>query len=212
MPVLNDLELGSRCQELSHNLASFVSSIVRYYYKGDESVRSDPELQAWVAEIYDKGFLSNPSSGIPSSLENVSSLVKYLTMVIFRCSAQHAAVNSGQFDYYGWMPNGPSTMKSPPPTAKGVTTLQTILETLPDVNTTTTALLVVSQLSNEPQDRRRLGDYPDVHFTEKTPQKYIQEFQEKLDEISKKINKQNQTRSLSYLYLDPKVIENSISI
>ncbi|KAM3936292.1 polyunsaturated fatty acid lipoxygenase ALOX15B-like [Leptodactylus fuscus] len=191
---------------------SFVSSIVRYYYKSDESVRTDPELQAWVAEIYDKGFLSNPSSGIPSSLEDVSSLVTYLTMVIFRCSAQHAAVNSGQFDYYGWMPNGPSTMKSPPPTAKGVTTLQTILETLPDVNTTTTSLLVVAQLSNEPEDQRRLGDYPDVHFTETTPQKYIQEFQEKLDEISKKINKRNQTRMLPYLYLDPKVIENSISI
>ncbi|KAM3932813.1 LOW QUALITY PROTEIN: arachidonate 12-lipoxygenase, 12R-type-like [Leptodactylus fuscus] len=52
-----------------------LDSIPNYFYRddgeddledsgeGDESVRSDPELQAWVAEIYDKGFLSNPSSG-----------------------------------------------------------------------------------------------------------------------------------------------------
>ncbi|XP_044130984.1 hydroperoxide isomerase ALOXE3-like [Bufo gargarizans] len=190
----------------------FVSHIVEYYYKSDECVRTDPELQAWVAEIYDKGFLQNQSSGIPSSLETMSSLVMYLTMVIFRCSAQHASVNSAQFDFYAWMPNGPISMKSPPPTAKGVSTLQTILETLPDVSTTARGLLVARRLSDEPKDQRPLGCYPNVYFTEETPQKFIQEFQEKLDEISKTINDRNQTRRLSYLYLDPKVIENSVSI
>ncbi|XP_066444645.1 polyunsaturated fatty acid lipoxygenase ALOX15B-like isoform X2 [Eleutherodactylus coqui] len=190
----------------------FVSNMVQHYYKSDESVRTDPELQAWVAEIYEKGFLSNESSGIPSSLETVSSLVRYLTMVIFRCSAQHAAVNSGQFDFYAWMPNGPSSMKSPPPTAKGVTTIQSILDSLPDVNITTSGLTVVWQLSRELQDKRRLGYYPDNHFTEETPQLFIQEFQEKLSEISKTINEMNQTRKIPYPYLDPKVIENSISI
>ncbi|KAM3932812.1 polyunsaturated fatty acid lipoxygenase ALOX15B-like [Leptodactylus fuscus] len=196
-------------------MESFVSSVVQHYYKSDESVRSDPELQAWVAEIYEKGFLSNQSSGIPSSLEDVSSLVKYLTMVIFRCSAQHAAVNSGQFDFYAWMPNGPSSMKSPPPTSKGVTTLQTILDTLPDVNTTTIGLLIVWQLSKEPKDRRRLGKYRDVHFTEAAPQNYIEEFQDKLAVVSKKVIERNQTPvfpNLPYLYLDPNVIENSVSI
>ncbi|XP_066444649.1 polyunsaturated fatty acid lipoxygenase ALOX15B-like [Eleutherodactylus coqui] len=190
----------------------FVSNMVQHYYKSDESVWTDPELQAWVAEICEKGFLSNESSGIPSSLETVSSLVRYLTMVIFRCSAQHAAVNSGQFDFYAWMPNGPPSIKSPPPTAKGVTTIQSILDALPDVKTTTTSVVSVWQLSKEPQDQRRLGCYPDEHFTEETPQIFIKEFQEKLSEISKIINERNQTRSLPYHYLDPKVIENSVSI
>ncbi|KAG9467210.1 hypothetical protein GDO78_015407 [Eleutherodactylus coqui] len=190
----------------------FVSNMVQHYYKSDESVRTDPELQAWVAEIYEKGFLSNESSGIPSSLKTMPSLVRYLTMVIFRCSAQHAAVNSGQFDFYSWMPNGPASMKRPPPTAKGVTTIQSILDALPAVNTTTSQLVVVWQLSSEPQDKRPLGCYPDEHFTEETPQLFIKDFQEKLTEISKTINESNQTRKMLYLYLDPKVIENSISI
>ncbi|XP_066445142.1 polyunsaturated fatty acid lipoxygenase ALOX15B-like [Eleutherodactylus coqui] len=190
----------------------FVSNMVQHYYKSDESVRTDPELQAWVADIYEKGFLSNESSGIPSSLETMPSLVRYLTMVIFRCSAQHAAVNSGQFDFYSWMPNGPASMKRPPPTAKGVTTIQSILDALPAVNTTTSQLVVVWQLSSEPQDKRPLGCYPDEHFTEETPQLFIEDFQEKLTEISKTINESNQTRKMPYLYLDPKGIENSISI
>ncbi|XP_071989695.1 hydroperoxide isomerase ALOXE3-like [Engystomops pustulosus] len=191
---------------------SFVSSMMRYYYESDESVRTDPELQAWAAEIYHKGFLSNESSGIPSSLETVSSLVKYLTMVIFRCSAQHAAVSRGQFDFFAWVPNGPSSMKSPPPGAKGVSTLQSVLDALPDVSSTTIGMVTAWQLSSEPQDRRPLGTYPDVHFVEENPQQFIQEFQEKLAEISKTINGRNQSRRLSYLYLDPKLIENSVSI
>ncbi|XP_075193819.1 polyunsaturated fatty acid lipoxygenase ALOX15B-like isoform X2 [Anomaloglossus baeobatrachus] len=193
-------------------MESFVSRMVRYYYKGDESVRTDPELQAWVAEIYEKGFLQHESSGIPSSLETVSSLVKYLTMVIFRCSTQHAAMNNSQSDFYTWMPNGPTTMKRPPLSAKGVTTLQTILDSLPDVNTTTRAQITVKGLSKEPKDQRRLGSYPDVHFIEETPQKFIQKFQEKLAEISEIINEKNQSRRLSYLYLDPKMTENAVSI
>ncbi|PIO16084.1 hypothetical protein AB205_0165280 [Aquarana catesbeiana] len=134
-------------------IESYVSDIINYYYTSDEMVKEDPELQAWVAEVFKEGFLENKSSEVPYSLETRASLIKYLTMAIFRCSAQHAAVNSGQFDFYSWMPNGPTTMKSPPPSTKGVTTMKTILETLPDVNATTSGVTVVWVLSNEPMDR-----------------------------------------------------------
>ncbi|XP_072261572.1 hydroperoxide isomerase ALOXE3-like isoform X1 [Pyxicephalus adspersus] len=193
-------------------LESFVSDIINYYYKSDDMVKKDPELQAWVAEIFKEGFLQNKSSEVPSSLETKDSLIKYLTMVIFTCSAQHAAVNSGQYDFYSWMPNGPTTMKSPPPTTKGVTTMETILKALPDVNSTTAGISVVWVLSNAPTDKRLLGHYPDERFIEKTPQQSIRKFQNELSEISKCIQKRNKTMRLPYFYLDPSEIENSVSI
>ncbi|CAI9606574.1 unnamed protein product, partial [Staurois parvus] len=101
------------------------------------------------------------------------------------------------------MPNGPPTMKSPPPSTKGVTTMETILEALPDVNSTTGGINSVWVLSNEPMDKRRLGYYPDERFTEKTPQEFIRKFQYQLSEISKCIQERNKTMHLPYIYLDP---------
>ncbi|XP_063807648.1 polyunsaturated fatty acid lipoxygenase ALOX15B-like [Pseudophryne corroboree] len=191
---------------------SFVSNIVNYYYECDVDVSTDPELQAWVAEIYKEGFLENTSTGMPSSLETKASLIKYLTMMIFTCSAQHAAVNSGQSDFYTWMPNGPPSMRSPPPTVKGVSTTQSILAALPEVNTTSLGISTVWLLSKEPLDRRHLGNYPDVRFTEEVPQTFIKNFQEKLAKISHSIKGRNKNMKLPYPYLDPSVIENSVSV
>ncbi|XP_068123007.1 hydroperoxide isomerase ALOXE3-like [Hyperolius riggenbachi] len=193
-------------------IESFVSSVVNHYYTSDEMVSGDPELQAWVAEIFTKGFLESRSSGIPSSFETKTSLIKYLTMVIFRCSAQHAAIGNSQFDFYSWIPNGPTTMKNPPPTAKGITTTEIILATLPDVNTSALAISNAWTLSLEPEDRRRLGNYPDVRFTEEEIQKSTKAFQDKLSEISKYIQKRNESLPLPYPYLDPSQIENGVSI
>ncbi|MEE6510323.1 hypothetical protein FKM82_029864 [Ascaphus truei] len=190
----------------------FVSDIVRYYYESDETVQTDPELQAWVAEIFKEGFLERKTSGIPSFLETKAELIKYLTMVIFTCSAQHAAVNSGQFDFYSWMPNGPASMRKPPPTAKNTATFQNVLDTLPQVNSTATIMITAWLLSNEPEDKRPLGTYPEEHFTEEIPRKCMEGFKGDLSEISKQIKERNENLELTYLYLDPEVIENSVSI
>ncbi|KAM7333637.1 hypothetical protein ACRRTK_006957 [Alexandromys fortis] len=193
-------------------IKSFVSEIVSIYYPSDVSVREDQELQAWVREIFSEGFLSRESSGIPSLLDTQEALVQYVTMVIFTCSAKHTAVSAGQFDSCVWMPNLPPTMQLPPPTSKGQARPESFIATLPPVNATCDVIIALWMLSKEPGDRRPLGHYPDEHFTEDAPRRSMAAFQRQLIQISKGIAERNRGLALPYTYLDPPLIENSVSI
>ncbi|NXL96235.1 LOXE3 isomerase, partial [Alectura lathami] len=130
----------------------FVSGVVAFYYADDVAVRGDVELQAWVKDIFVNGFLSRTSSGIPSSLRTVAELNKFLTMVVFTCSAQHAAVNNGQYDLGAFLPNAPSSMRHPPPGQKGKAFLQHFLDTVPEVDTTANILVALILLSSRLDD------------------------------------------------------------
>ncbi|KAL7983023.1 hypothetical protein Chor_013629 [Crotalus horridus] len=185
--------------KLWNAIESFVSGMVGLYYPSDGAVEKDMELQAWVAEIFEKCFHHRQSSG------TIAELTKYLTMMVFTCSVRHASVNNTQvwrvtfsssltpweFDFGAWMPNYPSTMRRPPPESKGSVTFADIMETLPD---------------------RSLGYYPEEHFTEEDPKKVIATFQKSLADISREIEERNRRLSLPYNYLNPSEVANSISI
>ncbi|XP_061032841.1 hydroperoxide isomerase ALOXE3-like [Eubalaena glacialis] len=200
-------------------IESFVSEIVGYYYPSDAFVQQDSELQAWVGEIFAHVFLGRESSVPPSETTpwlpmqavHPGELVKLLTAVIFNCSAQHAAVNHGQHDFGAWMPNAPSSMRQPPLQTKGTTTLKSHLDTLLEVNTTCSNLLLFWLVSQEPKDQRPLGTYPDEHFTEERPLRSIAIFQSRLAQISRDIRERNRGLELPYTYLDPPLIKNSVS-
>ncbi|KAJ7427952.1 hydroperoxide isomerase ALOXE3-like protein [Willisornis vidua] len=193
-------------------IESFVTGIVKFYYSADVAVSGDTELQAWVMDIFTNGFLGRTSSGVPSSLQTVAELIKFLTMVMFTCSAQHAAVNNGQYDLGAFMPNAPSSMRHPPPREKGRAFLQHFLDTLPEVATTAKILVTLILLSSQLKDRRLLGQYPEEWFTEAEPRRLIRAFQGRLGEIQEEIEERNYVAELRYNYLNPQETENSISI
>ncbi|XP_041840057.1 polyunsaturated fatty acid lipoxygenase ALOX15B-like [Melanotaenia boesemani] len=190
----------------------FVQGILEFHYKNDSEVQQDSELQQWILDIFEHGFLSQAGSGIPERFTTVAELVKFVTMVIFTGSAQHAAVNSGQFDYGGWMPNTPSSLKLPPPTEKGKSSEDTILKTLPDVNVTVQGMATVWLLSKQSSDFVPLGQYPEDHFSEKTPCDLIKEFQKELQVLSTAIKARNEHLEVPYTYMDPEKVENSVAI
>uniref|UniRef100_A0A3Q3M8G7 Lipoxygenase domain-containing protein n=2 Tax=Mastacembelus armatus TaxID=205130 RepID=A0A3Q3M8G7_9TELE len=133
-------------------------------------------------------------------------------MVIFTCSAQHAAVNSGQYDFCGWMPNTPSSLQLPPPTKKGKTSKEKMLQTFPDVNVTVKSMATVWLLSKHSSDSVYLGQYPEGHFSEDTPCKLIKAFQGQLKVLSAAIKARNESLEIPYTFMDPAEVENSVSI
>ncbi|XP_073326355.1 polyunsaturated fatty acid lipoxygenase ALOX15B-like [Pagrus major] len=190
----------------------FVQQVLEHYYKNDAEVKQDSKLQKWISDIFEHGFLSQACTGIPQSFTSVAELVKFVTMVIFTGSAQHAAVNSGQYDYGGWMPNAPTSLQRPPPTKKGTANEVTMLETFPDVNTTVHGMATTWILSQQSSDFVPLGNYPEERFTEKIPRKLIKEFQGELEELSVAIKVRNKSLKVPYTYLDPTEVENSVAL
>ncbi|XP_075948020.1 polyunsaturated fatty acid lipoxygenase ALOX15B-like [Anarhichas minor] len=190
----------------------FVKGVLSFYYKNDTEVQKDSELQKWISDIFEHGFLSQTGTGIPQSFTTVAEMVKFVTMVIFTCSGQHSAVNAGQFDYGGWMPNTPTTLEIPPPTKKGTTNEATMLQALPNMGIAANGMAAMWLLSRPSYDSVPLGHYPEQHFSEETPCDLIRDFQGELQILSEAITNRNKDLDVPYTYLDPKEVENSVSL
>ncbi|KAF0022816.1 hypothetical protein F2P81_024797 [Scophthalmus maximus] len=77
-----------------HALHRFVVSWVDLYYSADSDVQQDSELQHWIDDINTHGFTHD--SGFPRVFQTKAEVSKFVTMIVFTCSALHAAVNFSQ--------------------------------------------------------------------------------------------------------------------
>ncbi|XP_053908672.1 polyunsaturated fatty acid lipoxygenase ALOX15B-like, partial [Cuculus canorus] len=203
---------GDDALELWATIESFVAGVVALYYLEDNDVAEDEELQLWVGDIFTYGVLGNEKTGFPSKLRSRPELVKFLTMVIFCCSARHAAVNSGQYDYAAWMPNTPGTLRRPPPASKEEATMELFLESLPTPEATAALLALLSVVSYEGGEPHPLGSRSPEPFTGTAARLLVEDFRRRLAAISQRIRRRNEGLELPYPYLDPACVQESIAI
>ena len=71
---------------------------------------------------------------------------------MFTGSAQHAAVNFGQYTYYSFVPNAPFVLHKPPPMTKGKLKFKDLMDSLPDKEETLATNVLVSLLSGYSPD------------------------------------------------------------
>ncbi|XP_060947632.1 hydroperoxide isomerase ALOXE3-like [Limanda limanda] len=191
---------------------SFVRAAVEYFYSSDADVCKDTELQDWICEIFIYGLCLRFLTRFPHCFHSIEELIRFITMVIFTVSAQHAAVNNGQFDYYFWTPNATLILHKPPPTTKGQSSMETIMETLPNVGETVVISVLINRLSDKYSGAFPLGQYPEKRFDEPELTQVILEFQAELSKLGEEIAKRNSQLEVPYDYLLPSLIENSVSI
>uniref|UniRef100_A0A3P8YHS2 Uncharacterized protein n=1 Tax=Esox lucius TaxID=8010 RepID=A0A3P8YHS2_ESOLU len=194
---------------------TFVQKMVEHFYPSDSEVSRDSELQNWINEIFIHGFLGNVQSGTFSQTMKFKQVIQFITMVIFNVSAQHSAVNMGQFDYCSWIANSPPFLRKAPPATKGSSTMSTILETLPDVGSTVKGM--ASMWLRDKHYSIPLGSYPEEYFDEDekyfdVTKKIMKYFQAELSYLSESIDERNSTLTIPYNYLNPAEMENSVSL
>ena len=137
-------------------IESYVREIIGIFYKSDDDVKEDTEVQSWANEVHFHAFPGYDGApdghGFPDKMESCEDLILYCTLIMYSGSAQHAAVNFGQFDMYAFIPNAPFALRKPPPTEKGVTTYANILESLPTIHTSSLTIGLVYALSQYSPD------------------------------------------------------------
>ena len=198
-------------------IVEYARGILAIWYQKDEDVINDPELQAWAREV------SNPCEGgikgFPEQLTSREQLFDIAANVIFRASAQHAAVNNGQFGAYGWVPNAPVAMYSAlPDQAAGndrpLFTKRDFYRALPDWKRALGQTGMVWLLS-EPTERSILRAGELSAFTKEhcfEAYKVVGQFRRRLRAISDAIDIRNDEIGFEYNYLKPQNIDHSISI
>ena len=100
-------------------IGRYVSAMIDHFYETDQDVKGDWEIQAFHAELRSPagGNVRNLPGG-EDGFKDKATLVEILTRLIYAASAGHAAVNNGQYEYYGFVPNTPGALYTPPPTSK----------------------------------------------------------------------------------------------
>jgi hypothetical protein len=139
--------------------------------------------------------------------------------VIFRASAQHAAVNNGQFGAYGWVPNAPVAMYSSlpdyaPEDDRPLFSKRDYYKALPDRKRTLGQTGMVWLLS-EPTERSILRAGELMAFTKEhcfEAYQVVGQFRRQLRAISDGIDLRNDEIGFEYNYLKPQNIDHSISI
>lgn len=197
--------------QLWNIIFSYVEGILTLYYKTDEVVKEDLELQSWCREITEIGLLGAQDRGFPVSLQSRNQLFHFVTMCIFTCTGQHSSIHLGQLDWFTWVPNAPCTMRIAPPTTKDAT-LKTVMDTLPNFHQASLQMSITWQLGRRQPIMVALGQHKEEYFSGPEPKAVLTRFREELAIMDKQIEARNAKLDIPYEYLRPSLVENSVAI
>lgn len=94
--------------EIWSAIKTWVEDYCSLYYKTDEMVQEDYELQSWWKELREVGHGDKKDEPWWPKMQTREELIESCTIIIWIASALHAAINFGQYPYGGYPPNRPA--------------------------------------------------------------------------------------------------------
>ncbi|RDD39626.1 Allene oxide synthase-lipoxygenase protein [Trichoplax sp. H2] len=197
--------------ELYKAIGDFIRDYVNLYYVDDATVVADHEMQRWANEIA-LGATGTPDSGkgklrdFPQSFTTKAQVIDVLHKFVWSSSCQHAAVNFPVIEYGTFLPNMPGKIYN----VDGVTGFDPIK--FPTKTQSLTHVEVGFNLASLHFDS--LFDYA-ASMADSDAEELVFEFKARIDTIQANLVARNNANvangHLSYKYLHPKNVPNSIS-
>ncbi|GLJ05608.1 hypothetical protein SUGI_0021070 [Cryptomeria japonica] len=162
--VIEDYPYAVDGLEIWGALKQWVSDYLSLYYKSDDAIKEDAEVQAWWKEVVNVGHGDLKIESGWYQMESVEEAVEAVTTLIWVASAHHAAVNFGQYAYGGYMPNLPTLSRRLIPEKHSVEYAEMmkdpeafLLSSVSAPSEATTVMAVLELLSKHSTDEVYLG-------------------------------------------------------
>ena len=186
--------------EIWSAIQTWVNEYCSFYYKSDDLVSNDPELQSWWTEIREVGHGDKKHEKWWPNLQTLNDLTQICTTIIWVASALHAALNFGQYPYAGYVPNRPTISRQfmPEPDTFEFEQLKTnpdlvFLSTISSELQSLVGVSLIELLSRHSSDEVYLGERDDIDewIDDRSPLMSFKRFGERLVEIEGRIVERN---------------------
>ncbi|XP_009779646.1 putative linoleate 9S-lipoxygenase 5 [Nicotiana tabacum] len=185
--------------EIWSAIKSWVQEYICLYYKSDDMLQVDTELQAWWKELREVGHGDKKDEPWWPKMQTRQELIDSVTIIIWMASALHAAVNFGQYPYGGFAPNRPGMSRrlipepgTPEYEELKVNPVKGYLKTITPQFQTLIGISALEVLSTHTSDEIYLGQRDSAEWTkDKEALQAFERFGKKLAEIEENITKMN---------------------
>ncbi|MEM7181767.1 MAG: lipoxygenase family protein [Spirochaetota bacterium] len=205
-------------------IKKFVGGYVKTYYKDNNDVIEDTELQGWINEMVSPKCASIKGmdrlkkvddSKKPYRIDSVDYLIDIVAQIIYIAGPGHAAVNYAQYPLMSYVPSVSGTIYNElPGKSTQIHSEEDCIKWYPPLDVSLYQSSFEYLLTMVQYDT--FGYYDtnprDPYFTEPHVNELVLDFQEELAQIEATIRKRNKERPVPYLFQIPSLIPNSISI
>ncbi|KAK8967429.1 putative lipoxygenase 5 [Platanthera guangdongensis] len=179
-------------------LESFTVDYVGTYYPSSAAVQADVELQSWYAEVVTVGHGDHRHAPWWPNLDTPADLASILTTLIWLASAQHAALNFGQYPIGAYIPCRPPILRRLLPEVEDpdydyllTDPHRYYLSTMPELTMATTFMTVIDTLSTHSADEEYLGERREGWTGDSRAVKMFDEFATKVRAAEEEIKRRN---------------------
>uniref|UniRef100_M1CTH9 Lipoxygenase n=2 Tax=Solanum tuberosum TaxID=4113 RepID=M1CTH9_SOLTU len=197
--LFEDYPYGTDGLEIWVATKRWVNDYCLHFYKDDNSLRSDHEIQEWWSEIKKIGHGDKCNETWWYPMTTLSDLVEALTTLIWISSGLHASVNFGQYEYVGHPLNRPIKCRNFIPmegTKEFAEFLHDpdkfFLKMLPNRSEITLYMALLEVLSAPTSDEVYLGQQRSPNWIDDVWVKQrFEQFAEELNKVDKRIVERN---------------------